>query len=85
MSDTPRTDALEQSGKAHYTALAFARQLERELHAAKAELAAMKKVIRKIYYETETCADGAPDATDHDKLCNEIAYELKPFIHNKDI
>jgi len=49
------------------------------------ELAAMKKVIRKIYYETETYADGAPDATDHDKLCNEITYELKTFIHNKDI
>lgn len=48
------------------------------------ELAAMKKIIRKIYYETETCADGSPDATDHGKLCNEIAYELKPFIHNKD-
>jgi len=28
---TPRTDALEQSGTAHYTALAFAGQLEREL------------------------------------------------------
>jgi hypothetical protein len=28
---TPRTDALGQSGTAHYTALAFAGQLEREL------------------------------------------------------
>jgi hypothetical protein len=44
------------------------------------ELAAMKKVIRKIYYETETCADGAPDATDHDKLCNDISSQLEPFI-----
>lgn len=44
------------------------------------EIAAMKKVIRKIYYETETYADGAPDATDHDKLCNEVSSQLEPFI-----
>lgn len=44
------------------------------------ELAAMKKVIRKIYYETETYADGALDATDHDKLCNEVSSQLEPFI-----
>ncbi len=93
MSDTPRTDRriIQQDAKmcgcfysSEITYAHFARELERELNAAKAELAAMKKVIRKIYYETETCADGAPDATAHDKLCNEIAYELKPFIHNKD-
>lgn len=55
-------------------------KLERELTKANAELAAMKKVIRKIYYETETYADGAPDATDHDKLCNDISSQLEPFI-----
>lgn len=44
------------------------------------ELAELKKVIRKIYYETETYADGAPDATDHDKLCNDISSQLEPFI-----
>ena len=92
MSDTPRTDAAQHEGllrgnpiPTSVTTAEFARQLERELNAAKAELAAMKKVIRKIYYETETCADGAPDATDHDKLCNEVSSQLEPFIHNKDI
>ena len=91
MIDTPRTDAAQHEGllrgnpmPTSVTTADFARQLERELNAAKAELAELKKVIRKIYYETETCADGAPDATAHDKLCNEIACELKPFIHNKD-
>lgn len=44
------------------------------------EIAAMKNLIRKIYYETETCADGAPDATDHDKLCNDISSQLEPYI-----
>ena len=91
MSDTPRSDDFIGPITGIYMTEGeiamcdFARQLERELNAAKAELAELKKVMREIYYETETCADGAPDATDHDKLCNEIAYELKPFIHNKDI
>jgi hypothetical protein len=86
MSDTPRSDDFIGPITGIYMTEGeiaicdFARQLERELNAAKAELAELKKVIRKIYYETETCADGAPDATDHDKLCNEIACELKPFI-----
>ena len=58
----------------------FARQLERELNAAKAENAAMKKLIRQIYYDTETYADGATDATAHDKLCNEISSKLQPYL-----
>lgn len=37
MSDTPRTDALVNDGKAHYMSLELARQLERELNAAKAD------------------------------------------------
>ena len=92
MSDTPRTDATQHEGllrgnpiPTSVTTADFARQLERELTATKAELAELKKVIRKIYYETETYADGAPDATDHDKLCNDISSQIEPFIHNKDI
>ena len=46
MSDTPRTDA----ELAHDYVLAdFARQLERELNAAKAELEAMLGVVNEIY------------------------------------
>jgi len=87
MNETPRTDAAYAAsfGAGIYELFQEAKEMERELTKAKAELAKLKKVIRKVYYETETYADGAPDATDHDKLCNEIAYELKPFIHNKDI
>jgi len=86
MSDTPRTDDFIgpiigiYMTEGEIAICDFARQLERELTATKAELAAMKKVIRKIYYETETCADGAPDATAHDKLCNEVSSQLEPYI-----
>ena len=86
MSDTPRSDDFIGPITGIYMTEGeiamcdFARQLERELNAAKAEIAAIKKVIRKVYYETETYADGAPDATDHDKLCNEVSSQLEPFI-----
>jgi len=90
MSDTPRTlealtQVLDRDGRleddnAPFVLVRLAKTLERELNDAKAELAELKKVIRKIYYETETCADGAPDATDYDKLCNEVSSQLEPYI-----
>jgi Mg2+ and Co2+ transporter CorA len=40
----------------------------------------MQYTMQIIYDATEGCADGAPDASAHDKLCNEIADTLKPFI-----
>jgi len=40
----------------------------------------MRKVIREVYYDTETYADGAPDATAHDRVCNEVASKLEPFL-----
>lgn len=90
MSDTPRTlealtQVLDRDGRLEEDNVPFilvrlAKTLELELNAAKAELAELKKVIRKVYYETETYADGAPDATDHDKLCNDISSQLEPFI-----
>ncbi|CAB4164985.1 hypothetical protein UFOVP817_22 [uncultured Caudovirales phage] len=55
-------------------------QLERERDEARDELEAMREAIKDTYYLTEGCADGAPDATAHDKLCNEIAAKLQPFI-----
>ena len=52
MIDTPRTDAAQHEGllrgnpiPTSVTTADFARQLERELNAAKAEIAAMKKAI----------------------------------------
>lgn len=38
-----------------------------------ADFVKCRDALRKIYYETEGFADGAPDATAHDKLCNEIS------------
>ena len=58
----------------------FARQLERELATATAENAAMREVIKSFYDDTEGYADGAPDATAHDKLCNEISSKLQPYL-----
>lgn len=47
---------------------------------AKDEITAMKKLIREIYNDTEGYADGAPDASGHDKLCNEISSKLQPYL-----
>lgn len=84
MSDTPQTDkhirANVGNGTQYSDFAKFARQLERELNAMAKENAAMKKIILQIYYDTETYADGAPDATAHDKLCNEISTQLEPYI-----
>ena len=46
----------------------------------KQQLEAMREAIKDIYFLTEGCADGAPDASAHDKLCNEVAAKLQPFI-----
>lgn len=81
MSDTPRTDEFYDKRfsypasweEKHKDACDFARQLERELNAA-------KTIITQIYNDTEGYADGAPDASSHDKLCNEISSICKPFV-----
>jgi len=70
-SHTPRTDAVVKGEWLQYEKLA--RQLERELNAA-------KSVLTQIYNDTEGYADGAPDASSHDKLCNEISSICKPFV-----
>lgn len=44
------------------------------------EIQAMREAIKEIYIEADACADGAPDASSHDKLCLEIATKLKPFL-----
>jgi len=56
------------------------KKLERERDEARAEIETMREVINQTYDMTEGYADGAPDATAHDKLCNEISSKLKPFI-----
>lgn len=45
-----------------------------------AENAEMRDSMKIIYDAAECCADGAPDASDHDKLCNELTHILKSFI-----
>lgn len=37
--------------------------------------------LREVYGLTEGNADGAPDASAHDKLCNEIAGMIKPVLN----
>ena len=44
------------------------------------KIISLQRVIETIYDRTEGYADGAPDATAHDKLCNEISSKLKPFL-----
>lgn len=82
MSDTPRTDeewynypmSADCHGENHNVVrLKYARQLERELIAA-------KEALTQLYLFTEGYADGAPDASSHDKLCNEISAICKPFV-----
>lgn len=51
----------------------------------KKQLEAMREAIKDIYFLTEGYADGAPDASAHDKLCNEIADKLQPFLKTKGI
>ena len=80
MSDTPRTEIYVLNPQPECVHADFARQLERELNVTKAQNAEMKKLIRQIYYDTETYADGAPDASAHDKLCNEISSKLEPYL-----
>jgi hypothetical protein len=35
------------------------------------------KGLERLYNDTEGCADGAPDASGHDRLCNEVSHTLK--------
>ena len=84
---TPETDAAEINlGSAcgqfseWYVKPDFARKLERERDEAREQIEAMREAIKDIYCLTEGCADGAPDASAHDKLCNEVAAKLQPFI-----
>lgn len=72
----------------------FARQLERDiaelnerlidrqdtLMKQALRLTAMQRVINELYLDTEGYADGAPDASAHDKLCNQISSALHPFF-----
>lgn len=85
---TPETDAVANTAwdgatddySAYAKMLSHARKLERERDEARVQLEAMREAIKDIYFLTEGCADGAPDASAHDKLCNEVAAKLQPFI-----
>ncbi len=36
-------------------------------------IAAAREALKQIYDDTEGCADGAPDASAHDKVCNHVS------------
>lgn len=44
------------------------------------QIEAMRVAINTIHAEADAYADGAPDASAHDKFCNEIAAKLQPFV-----
>jgi len=50
---TPRTDAFAQSGKAHYMALNFARQLEREITELNERLIDRQKTLMAALTENQ--------------------------------
>jgi len=58
----------------------ISQSLASQLVEARRENAEMREAIKTIYYDTEGYADGAPDASRHDRLCNEISAKLQPFI-----
>lgn len=58
MSDTPRTDALQDSGHAHYMSLQLARTLERELAAAKEMHIAAVRRLDEVCRDRDAWADG---------------------------
>lgn len=39
-----------------------------------------RAVLRAIFELTDGCADGAPDASQHDKMCSLIAGMCRPFV-----
>ena len=49
-------------------------------NALAAENEAMRATMQIIYDACDTCADGAPDASDHDKLCLELTHTLQPYL-----
>lgn len=55
--------------------------LERERAEARQDAERFRVQLREIYYITETYADGSPDASEHDKRCNEIASMTEPYIY----
>ncbi len=40
----------------------------------------IRAALQDIYDNADNCSDGAPDASPHDKLCNELAGALKPIL-----
>jgi len=42
-------------------------------------LAKAERALKHIFDATDPYADGAPDSTDHDKLCNEVSSLARPW------
>lgn len=84
MSTTPRTDEAEYhpltDNHAFVVDADFARQLERELTTANRTIQLQHIALTQIHNLTYDWADGAPDATAHDKLANEISSITHTFI-----
>lgn len=55
--------------------------LTKERDEARKDAEAFRVQLREIYYIAETYADGAPDASEHDKRCNELAGMTEPYVY----
>ena len=45
-----------------------------------ADVKPLLTVLREIHDEADGYADGAPDASDHDKLCNQLVGQIRPLL-----
>lgn len=51
-----------------------------ERDALREQMNRLLPVLRRIYEECDNYADGAEDASRHDRLCCEISDSLRPFL-----
>ena len=73
------TELLERlADRTHSHTLASMRDVQ-TIQRQSVEITAMRNILAEIYDIGYACADGAPDASDHDKLCNELASLTRQF------
>ena len=87
LAPTPETDAFGEGGKAHYMALDFARNLERERDEAREQLEAMREALKAVDAALRAWPKaGSGMSTDHTlqsqafRTGQAAIKKLKPFI-----
>lgn len=77
-------DALEERADGDYVLFTDYEKAAKVRDEWCAEYVKCRNTLLKIREAVEGSADGAPDATDHDKLCNEIAGMIHEVIADDD-